>query len=191
MDDAELVGGALFGFPDPKAGAAILTSLITDTAEDRPCPIAPELMAMLRSRFAGAAPERVAQACAEGGAWATGRASAPTVASWELVATAPSPLPAGLRRTTAETLVNLLSGSRARARLVAPFVDEVGMGYLTDAIVAATRRRVAVEVFLPVRSTHSARATRDLAAAVHARGRPAWLSLKAQRPESPWPTSRS
>ena len=186
MDDAELVGGALLGFPDPTAGAATLTGLLTGDADHRPCPVAPELMMVLRSHFASATPQRVAQACAEGAAWAAGRASAPAAGSWELVATVPSPLPSGLRRTTAETLIHLLNNSRARARLVAPFVDEVGVGYLTDAIVAATLRRVAVEVFLPVRSTNSAAALGHLAAAVAGRGRPGRLSLRAERRDSPW-----
>ena len=117
------------------------------------------------------------------GGWSIVRSAA---ASWELVATVLSPLRSGVRRTTAETLIQVLNNSRIRCRLVAPFVDEVGVGYLTDAIVAATLRRVAIEVFLPVRSTNSEVAVGHLVAAVAPRGHRAQLSLKAQRPDGPW-----
>lgn len=187
MDDAELVGGVLLDAPDPRAVVTILTGLLTNASSDsRASKIAPELVAALRSHFAGATPERIAQACAEGAAWAAGRASAPLTASWELVATVPSPLPSGLRRTTAETLVHLVTNAQIRVRLASPFIDEVGLGYLTDAVVAATGRTVTVDIFLPTRSTHAATAIRYLVAAVGAEGNPQRLSLKPQPPDSPW-----
>ena len=82
----------------------------------------------------------------------------------QLVASWPTgdSLPPGLRHTTADALVYLVTNAASRIRLAAPFMDETGVGYLTDALVSATRREVTVELFLSTRSTHGGRAVADL-----------------------------
>jgi phosphatidylserine/phosphatidylglycerophosphate/cardiolipin synthase-like enzyme len=60
-------------------------------------------------------------------------------------------LPTGLRRTTGETLVALVSEAEHAVRFAAPYVDEAGLGVLTDVAAAATRRGVGVEVFQQAR----------------------------------------
>jgi hypothetical protein len=61
-------------------------------------------------------------------------------------------MPRGLRRTTGETLIALISAAQAHLRVVAPYIDESGVTVLMDAIVAATMRDIMVEVFEPRQS---------------------------------------
>lgn len=47
-----------------------------------------------------------------------------------------------LLRTTAETLIALANNAHMRLRLAAPYMDEHGLGYLTDCVVTATLRGI-------------------------------------------------
>lgn len=191
MDDAELVGGVLSASPDIRVAPQVLVQLLEaetpDPAQARIHGIEPALVAVLRTRLPRD-PERVREACALGAAWATGRASAAVSGPWELVASWPSSesLPQGLRRTTGETLIYLVTSAIYRIRLAAPFMDESGVGYLIDALVAATRRDVVVELFLPTRSTHGAQAVSDLECAVEREGHLGSFSKVALRSDGPW-----
>lgn len=162
MNEAELVGGVLFDADDPVEAAASLVELLT---EERPAPeqaheagLEPVLVESLRKKLPTDR-KSLEVACYGGAAWVLGRRSAVSEESWEVVASLPSGtvLPTGLRRTTGETMIGLASGARSRIRFAAPYVDQAGIGFLTDSIVAATRRGVVVELFDP-RSWEPARA---------------------------------
>jgi phosphatidylserine/phosphatidylglycerophosphate/cardiolipin synthase-like enzyme len=58
------------------------------------------------------------------------------------------PLPPGVRRGTAETLTGLINGARRKIRIAAPFVDDVGVGYLVGPLAAATARGVSIELIV-------------------------------------------
>lgn len=191
LEDAELVGGVLVGTADLATSARKLARLITaaqaDPAAARAAGFEPDLVAVLRRRF-GDDTSRVEHACELGAAWVMGRRSVASPEPWDLVASLPhgTPLPAGLRRTTAETLMQLVSESTRTLRLVAPFIDWLGLSILADALSAATGRGVAIRILLPTRSTHSAQALRGLEAAIVNNGDPANYSVAALRPDAPW-----
>jgi hypothetical protein len=90
----------------------------------------PDLVAVLATRL-GTDRTKIDQACALGAAWGAGRVSVDVDEAWELVASLPSgrPLPPGLRHTTAETLVQLVSESLHKLRIVAPFIDWLGLSF--------------------------------------------------------------
>ena len=48
-----------------------------------------------------------------------------------------------------------MSASSRTLRIVAPFIDWLGLSFLADALSAATARGVSLEVLLPTRSTHA------------------------------------
>jgi len=191
MEDAELVGGILLASPDIRAAARALVELLEaealDPAKAQVHGLEPELVAVLRTRFKREQ-ERICEVCALGAAWAMGRASTAVAGAWELVASWPSgeSMPQGLRRTTGETLIYLITSAVRRIRLVAPFMDESGVGYLVDALAAATRRNVSVELFVPTRSTHCVEAIAALGATVGRAGNPRLLSNVAFRSDAPW-----
>lgn len=153
MNEAELVGGALFGAEDPVEAAQALIELLTaspDPVRAREAGLEPVLVESLRARLPteyGA----IEIACLRGAAWVLGHRSAALEDSWEVVASLPpgTTLPLGLRRTTGETMIGLASSAQTRIRLAAPYVDERGIGFLVDSITAATRRGVTVELFEP------------------------------------------
>src|SRR5579871_3664780 len=139
MDDTELVGGVLVDTSDPSAAANALAELLSNGTTDRNAAKAagldPDLVDMLGSRFRGD-PARIERACALASAWVAGRRSVAVVKPWELVASLPAGtrLPVGLRRTTAETLVQLVTQSVHTLRIVAPFIDWPGLSFLADAL---------------------------------------------------------
>jgi phosphatidylserine/phosphatidylglycerophosphate/cardiolipin synthase-like enzyme len=156
MNVAELVGGALFDASDPINAGAALAELLQvpdpDGAKARLRGFDPAVVRSLRRRLP-ADRASIEQACAQGSAWVLGRRSAPPGESWEAVATVPHglrALPRGLRRTTGETLVGLTTDARERIRLSAPYVDEQGINFLSDALAAATVRGVEVRLFDPI-----------------------------------------
>jgi hypothetical protein len=90
VDEAALVGGVLFGAPDPSAAAEVLAGLLTSPRVDarriRELGFEPSLVDALQQALPS---DRVAIgiACSKGAAWVLGRRSAERVDSWELVAT--------------------------------------------------------------------------------------------------------
>jgi phosphatidylserine/phosphatidylglycerophosphate/cardiolipin synthase-like enzyme len=191
LKDAELVGGVLFGMEDVPDAARALSNLLT--SDERLGPgiqtggFDPELVRVLRQRFDGDQ-ERISRACLLGGAWILGRRSVPLDEPWEIVASLPSglSLPPGLRRTTAETLVELVTGATQRLRIAAPFIDWAAMSFLADALSAATGRGVRLLVFLPTRSTHAAEALKELREAILDSGDVRNFSVANLRADAPW-----
>lgn len=156
MHESELVGGVLSTADDPVQAGEVLVELLTsdwvDTERARAAGLEPVPVEALK-RELPADRRFIELACASGVGWVLGRRSTATGDLWELVASPPpreGSLVSEPRRTTGETLIRLASTARERIRLVAPYVDEPGLGLLAEALVAATRRRVVVELFEPV-----------------------------------------
>ncbi|MGH3400959.1 MAG: phospholipase D-like domain-containing protein [Streptosporangiaceae bacterium] len=191
MDDAELVGGVLDGSADPWASALDLEALLVAAREDRGAAtragLHPDLVGVLRARL-GSDPDRIGAACREGAAWVLGRRSVTLAEPWDLVASLPggTALPQGLRRTTGETLVQLVVQATATLRLVAPFIDRPGLSFIGDALAAATTRRVHLEILLPTRSTHADDALEDLKSTIARSGDPANFTVSRLRYDAPW-----
>lgn len=175
MDEVDLVAGVLFDAPDPDASARVLVTLLltdgVDAALARRAGFEPVLVESLRRHLLRDR-QSIEVACARGAAWVRGRRSAERPDRWEVVASLPNvmSLPPGLRRTTGETLIGLVTGAESTLRIVAPYVDEAGLGFLSDAIVAASQRRVSVEVFEPRWSGPAEWAMSRLEAQVRAAG---------------------
>jgi phosphatidylserine/phosphatidylglycerophosphate/cardiolipin synthase-like enzyme len=191
VDDAELVGGVLVDAPDPRRAARQLANILLAPTAD---PIAAAraglhrgLVEVLRARLRGDK-DRIAVACSEGAAWVLGRRSIVVGDPWDLVASLPSgaALPSGLRHTTGETLVQLVVQATASLRLAAPFIDGPGLTFLSDALVAATKRGVALEILLPTRSTHADNALDELTVAVRRLGASENLRVSRLRFDAPW-----
>ncbi len=191
MEDAELVGGVLVDAPDLHAAANVLAGFLGGPQSDQAAAIAhgldPHLVDVLRVRYGGD-PARARYLCDLGAAWVLGRRSVNAAEPWDLVASVPSeiPLPPGLRRTTGETLVRLVSQSTRTLYLAAPFIDWPGMSLLADALSAATARGVKLQIFLPVRSTHGHRALAELEVIIRSEGDVANYSVAALRDDAPW-----
>lgn len=191
MDDAELVGGVLIDCDDPRRSAVQLAELILARRVDRNAAatagLEPDLVEVLRGRL-GREPERVPSLCQEAAAWVLGRRSIVAAEPWDLVASLPSAatLPAGLRRTTGETLIQLVVQATRTLRLAAPFIDRAGLSFMGDALAAATSRGVKLEILLPTRSTHADDALVDLTATITARGRADNYSVSRLRDDAPW-----
>jgi len=186
MDDAELVGGVLVDAPDPGRAARDLADLLTG-GSPRGSRFDPALVDVLRNRFARDR-DRIETACALGAAWVMGRRSVTRAEPWELVASLPrgTPLPPGLRRTTGETLVQLVVRAVRTLRLAAPFIDQTAMSFLADSLAAATARGVSLEVLLPTRSTHAGSALGDLERVIETEGDIRRFSLASLRDDAPW-----
>ena len=191
MDEAELVGGVLIDAADPKEDAQSLARLLASPQLDRAAASAagfdPDLVRVLRDRL-GVDADRIELACLLGAAWVSGRRSVVPAEPWDLVASLPagSPLPPGLRRTTGETLMQLVSQSTRTLRLVAPFIDWLGLSFLSDGLSAATARGVAVQILLPTRSTHAPDALRELETTIARDGDIARYSAATLRLDAPW-----
>lgn len=191
MDDAELVGGVLVDAADPREAArqlaAILLAQTVDPTAAARAGLHRGLVEVLRARLRGDK-NRIAIACQEGAAWVLGRRSIVVDDPWDLVASLPggTPLPSGLRHTTGETLVQLVVQATASLRLAAPFIDGPGLTFISDALVAATTRGVALEILLPTRSTHADEALRDFSIAVGRAGARENLRISRLRFDAPW-----
>lgn len=83
-------------------------------------------------------------------------------------------------------MMQLVAQSTQTLRLIAPFIDWLGLSFLSDALVAATARGVAVQVTLPTRSTHAADALDELYAAIARDGNKAKYSVTALCLDAPW-----
>jgi phosphatidylserine/phosphatidylglycerophosphate/cardiolipin synthase-like enzyme len=191
VDDAELVGGVLVDAADPRATAHLLAELLLAPRGDRATAsragLHPDLVEVLRTRI-GADPERVVATCQEGAAWVLGRRSVVARDPWDLVASLPggTALPHGLRRTTGETLVQLVVHATRTLRLAAPFIDQPGLGFIGDALAAATARGVSVEILLPTRSSHADDAIDQLQETMRSTGAVAHFRLSRLRFDAPW-----
>jgi phosphatidylserine/phosphatidylglycerophosphate/cardiolipin synthase-like enzyme len=191
MDDAELVGGALVDAADPRATARTLAELVIaprlDRSAARSAALHPDLVDVLRARLGGDR-ARVEVACQEGAAWVLGRRSVVADDPWDLVASLPggTRLPAGLRRTTAETLVQLVVQATRTLCLAAPFIDRPGLGFIGDALAAATARGVSLEILLPTRSTHADDAIDELRETVQRTGAITRFRVSRLRFDAPW-----
>jgi phosphatidylserine/phosphatidylglycerophosphate/cardiolipin synthase-like enzyme len=131
---------------------------------------------------------RIESACNLGAAWVMGRRSAVVAEPWDLVASMPVGirLPEGLRRTTGETLIQLVTQATRTLRLVAPFIDKTGLAFLADALAAATARGVRLEILVPTRSTHAADALDRLRMKIASDGDVRNLSVMHFRYDAPW-----
>lgn len=191
MEDAELAGGVLVDAQDPQAGARVLAQLLCAPRLDRRAVsnagFDPVLVDVLRVRL-GTDVGRIEAACKVGAAWVMGRRSIVSAEPWDLVASLPTgtPLPPGLRRTTGETLMQLVSQSTKSVRLAAPFIDSSGISFLADALNAATTRGVMLQVLLPTRSTHAGGALDELKSAIEQDGNIANYSVATLRYDAPW-----
>lgn len=191
MDDAELVGGVLIDAADPRLTARALAELIvaprSHRSAARSAGLHPDLVEVLRARL-GTDPSTVEVACQEGAAWVLGRRSIAADDPWDLVASLPggTRLPAGLRRTTAETLVQLVVQATKSLRLAAPFIDVTGLGFISDALAAATARGVSLEILLPTRSTHADDAIDELQETIRRTGAIARFRRSRLRFDAPW-----
>lgn len=198
MDAAELVGGVLFDAPDPVHAADQLAQLLIsddrDSTRASQLGFEPDLVAGLRHALPDE-PVMIRIACAQGAGWVIGRRSLECARndSWEPVATlrVKGGLPRGLRRTTAETLIALTTEATHRLRLSAPFVDSVGIGFVADALAAATSRGVSVELWEPQRSDLSSRALTTLQRIFASRGTRAGCQSLGLAPTPRGHTSRS
>jgi phosphatidylserine/phosphatidylglycerophosphate/cardiolipin synthase-like enzyme len=191
VDDAELVGGVLVDAPDPRDAARQLANILLDPTAD-PTAAARAglhggLVEVLRARLRGDK-DRIAIACQEGAAWVLGRRSIVVDEPWDLVASLPggTALPSGLRHATGETLMQLVVQATASLRLAAPFIDGPGLSFLGDALAAATKRGVALEILLPTRSTHAEDALNELTATVRRFGASKNLRVSRLRFDAPW-----
>ena len=191
MDEAELVGGVLLDASDPRtAGAAlaeILSSPALDESRARALGLDNELVRVLRRRLPRD-PQRIERACAEGAAWVMGRRSLQPTEAWELVASLPpgTPFPSDLSRTTGETMLSLVSGARRTVRIAAPFIDRTALGFLADALVAATNRLVHIDFFLPGGSSKGSDAAAWLLAHIRDHGDPGRYQTVTFRTDAPW-----
>ena len=186
-----MIGGVLIASDDPRRTAAQLADLLLAPRLDRSAAdragLEPDLVDVLRGRL-GRESERIPALCQEAAAWVLGRRSIVAAQPWDLVASLPSSatLPAGLRRTTGETLIHLVVQARRTLRLAAPFIDQPGLSFVGDALAAATSRGVQLEILLPTRSTHADDAIDDLTATIGAQGRADNYSVSRLRDDAPW-----
>jgi Phosphatidylserine/phosphatidylglycerophosphate/cardiolipin synthases and related enzymes len=190
MDDAEFLGGVLHDAADPYAAARVLTALLlsqSDRTAARRADFDPDLVDVVRAKLGGD-PDRMAMACTLGAAWIMGRRSVAAPEPWELVASLPpgTRLPAGLRRTTGETLMQVVVEATRTLRLVSPFIDRPALDFLADALAAATLRGVRLEVLLPTRSTHAGDALDELRRTIREHGRPEKLAVCGLQGDAPW-----
>lgn len=187
-----MVAAVLYYAVDPESTSQALAELLAsgNVGDDaaRSLGLEPTLLAALADALPSD-PEALRMACSGGAAWVLGRRSAPRSDSWELVASLPPDvrLPTGLRRTTGETLVALVSEAEHTLRFAAPYVDEAGLGVLTDVVAAATSRGVSVEVFQQARwGRTELDAVRALQAAVAQLGNKSLLRLARLKAEAPF-----
>ncbi len=182
----------MFDADDPVEASRALIELLAsdriDVARARAAGLEPVLVESLKRKLP-ADRRAIEVACASGAAWVLGRRSSRAEETWEVVASLPpseGPLPRGLRRTTGETIIGLASTARERIRLAAPYVDEPGIGFVADAISAATRRGVVVDLFDPVAWEPSRAAMAAVTDAVTANGDPSRLRLIRALPNAPF-----
>lgn len=189
LNDAELVGGILYGAEDPDAAARALLEVLEGHPADRETlrlhQLDPRLVEVARRAFAGRPKDELSRACAAGAAWVSGRRSVHPEPSWQPVLSieAGSSLPPGTERGTAETLTGLIAAASRRVRIATPFLDRGGAEVLRGVLRAALERGVDVE--LTVRQTQRATdALKVLAPEVATRGT---MTVRFADAEAAWP----
>ena len=192
MNDAELFGGVLYSASDVATAARTLADLLksshTDLELAAEAGLDPLLVDSLRNLDLTDA-DKIDHACALGAAWVHGRRSASIEHSWAAVASIPPnmELPKGLDRTTAETLIGLANHAAERLRMAAPYMDVQGLGYLMDSLVAATLRRVEVEIVRSVSGQREDVALAVLLANVRGNGDIRFFNVLEPREGVPFP----
>jgi phosphatidylserine/phosphatidylglycerophosphate/cardiolipin synthase-like enzyme len=83
-------------------------------------------------------------------------------------------------------MIGLASTARDRIRLATPYVDEPGIGFLADAITAATHRGVVVQLFDPAGWKPARAAMTALTDAVKANGDSSRLRLVRALADAPF-----
>ncbi len=192
MREAEMVGAVLYGAADPAAAGTRLAELLTASVDSpqriREAGFEPALVDALRHALAHDG-RSIELACVAGAAWVLGRRSVPPGDTWELVASLPPSfqLPAGLRRTTGETLVGLVSEAERSVRIVVPYVDATGLGVVAEVVAAATARSVHVELFQQTRwGQGELNALSHLRRLVSQQGDSTKVTVVALSPEAPF-----
>jgi phosphatidylserine/phosphatidylglycerophosphate/cardiolipin synthase-like enzyme len=189
---AELVGGVLYHSDDPDEAARSLAAILLEPAVSeeriRAAGLDPELVDVLR-RTLPSDPVAITTACSVGAAWVRGQRSVRRADPWEAVVTlSPStPFPYGIRRGTTETLVTLITSARERITISAPFIDEVGLNYLSTPLALATKRGVHVDLILSNWNSPIERAVLTLHAGIARQGDSALLRIRSIAEPGPWP----
>jgi len=192
LNEGELVGGALFGVPDPeRAGEALLGLLLRpqdDPDESRRAGFDPDLVRVLRKRLPRER-QKLEVACACGVAWVLGRQSSRDQGTWEAVMSlaANQEYPVEVRRGTAETLVGIMTEAKDTIQLVAPFVDDAGIGILAPAIAAATARGVMANLIFARWTDWEKSAAGVLRREAARAGDLQRITIMRTREPSPWP----
>jgi phosphatidylserine/phosphatidylglycerophosphate/cardiolipin synthase-like enzyme len=189
MDEAAVIGGLLFQALEPNSAAELLERYLilpSQVGEEalRASGIEPALADAIR----GVLPSdhrAIHLACVRGAAWVLGYRSAPRLEKWELVASIPPGMqpPPCIRRSTAETLIGLITHSETSVRIAAAYVDRSGLELLADSLSAATARGVSVEIFESRIWQPGVDAVRELEQSISKKGNPMFLRLSQLLPE--------
>ena len=149
LEQARTAGALLVAAPDPTAAIDPLCAYL-----ETPTPAGAQALEAV-----GIAPKTardfqvllprdgaaVRRACELGAAWAIGRSSVRTSATWAPVVTGRELDRVTFERRTAETLVALIIGAKSTIRLFTPFLDPGGIAAIAHALAAATARGVSVQ----------------------------------------------
>jgi phosphatidylserine/phosphatidylglycerophosphate/cardiolipin synthase-like enzyme len=189
MDAVEVVGGLLYGTDDPDHAASMIASALEAFGDRRDTSGVDPVVLRIVRRAAESASVDPAHLCSLGAAWAKGHRAAMRPGGWEAVATLPHgwELPAGVRRTTGETIVGMLREARRRVRMAFPFLDQPTALVFADPIAAATSRGVTVEIAVAGRRRTDAEALRLLKSGTAARGDGRRLLTVSTAWSVPWP----
>lgn len=114
-------------------------------------------------------PNGVERICELARAWTLGRSSQAPAPSWQPVVTSGDVDATGIDRMTAETMIALIVGARARLRIFSPFLDPRGLDVLAVSLTAATRRGVEATIGY-ARAGNRGNAVEQLEQRVHASG---------------------
>jgi phosphatidylserine/phosphatidylglycerophosphate/cardiolipin synthase-like enzyme len=131
-------------------------------------------------------PAAVERVCQLARAWALGRFSLPTEASWQPVITSGEVDDHGIDRLTAETMIGLIVGAHRNLRIFSPFLDARGLDVLTVSLTAATRRGVQTALGYARRGNRD-NAIEQVERQVRERGDPGRLRTVAIDSDRPFP----
>jgi phosphatidylserine/phosphatidylglycerophosphate/cardiolipin synthase-like enzyme len=124
--------------------------------------------------------------CLAAGAWVLGYRSAPARPGWTPVISQPQRrMPAGINRSTGETVIALIDGAADRIAIASPFIDAEAIGILIAPLLAAAERGVSVTLI--TQQVEKVLAVRRLAGAFSERGLEARLRVHHALPTQPWP----
>jgi phosphatidylserine/phosphatidylglycerophosphate/cardiolipin synthase-like enzyme len=130
--------------------------------------------------------EDVEALCLAAGAWVLGYRSAPAQPGWTPVISQPQRrMPAGITRSTGETVIALIGGAADRIAIASPFIDAEAVGVLMAPLLTAAER--GVHVTFVTQQAEKVLAVRRLVAAFTERGFSARLRVHHALPTQPWP----